>query len=173
MSGQQPAVWVRYGDGATRTVPLDQVRADAFAESVPWRRFRSRRGQRHLSGRYWSSTTGGHVVYESRLELARLLLADFDPQVAGIWAQPCRVEATVGGVARGQRNLSTHTWTCTRPPPASSSPARRAPRSRCGSTRTPIVGEPTALRLTVSRSAPPTTPAAIADLARIDDADVE
>lgn len=41
------------------------------------------------------------MVYESRLELARLLLADFDPQVAGIWAQPCRVEATVGGVARG------------------------------------------------------------------------
>jgi hypothetical protein len=30
----------------------------------------------------------GHVVHESRLELARLLLADFDPDVVGIAAQP-------------------------------------------------------------------------------------
>jgi hypothetical protein len=29
-----------------------------------------------------------------------LLLADFDPQVAGIWAQPCRLVATVGGSQR-------------------------------------------------------------------------
>ncbi|HET9966639.1 MAG TPA: hypothetical protein VFQ68_00300, partial [Streptosporangiaceae bacterium] len=40
-----------------------------------------RQGQAHYSGWYWSATTGGHVVYESRLELARLLMADFDPQV--------------------------------------------------------------------------------------------
>jgi hypothetical protein len=33
-------------------------------------------------------TTGWHVVYESRLELARLLLADFDPDVVAIAAQP-------------------------------------------------------------------------------------
>jgi hypothetical protein len=31
---------------------------------------------------------GGHVIYESRLELARLLLADFDRDVAAIAAQP-------------------------------------------------------------------------------------
>lgn len=30
----------------------------------------------------------GHVIYESRLELARLLLADADPDVVGIVAQP-------------------------------------------------------------------------------------
>jgi hypothetical protein len=94
-------VWIRYGEGVTRAVPLDQVRAEQFADSMPWRRFRSRKGQLHLSGRHWSSTTGCHVVYESRLELARLLLADFDPDVAGIWAQPCRLEATIGGAARG------------------------------------------------------------------------
>jgi hypothetical protein len=40
------------------------------------------------------------VVYESRLELARLLLADFDSDVVGVWAQPCRLVATVGGVER-------------------------------------------------------------------------
>ena len=50
------------------------------------------RGQRHLPGWYWSATTGGHLVYESRLELARLLLADFDPEVVGIAAQPFLVQ---------------------------------------------------------------------------------
>ncbi|MET7740308.1 hypothetical protein [Streptomyces sp. NPDC005385] len=38
----------------------------------------------HYSGDYASATTGGQVVYESRLELARLLLADFDPSVCGM-----------------------------------------------------------------------------------------
>jgi hypothetical protein len=36
------------------------------------------------------------VVYESRLELARLLLADFDPQVTAIAAQPFLVTAPSG-----------------------------------------------------------------------------
>jgi hypothetical protein len=31
---------------------------------------------------------GRHVVYESRLELARMMLADFDPEVVAIVAQP-------------------------------------------------------------------------------------
>jgi len=44
-----------------------------------------------MPGWYWSATTGGHLVYESRLELARLLLADFDPDVVGIAAQPLLV----------------------------------------------------------------------------------
>jgi hypothetical protein len=35
-----------------------------------------------------------------RLELARLLLADFDPQVEQIYAQPFRLAARVGGRAR-------------------------------------------------------------------------
>ncbi len=37
------------------------------------------------------------MVYESRLELARLLLADFDPQIQQIYAQPFRLVARVGG----------------------------------------------------------------------------
>jgi hypothetical protein len=44
------------------------------------------------------------VVYESRLKLARLLLADFDPEVPGILAQPCRLAARVGG--RAQSHVS-------------------------------------------------------------------
>ena len=72
-------------------MPLAELTAAVVLSAVPWRTIRSRRGQRHLPGLYWSATTGGHVVYESRLELARLLLADFDPDVVGIAAQPLLV----------------------------------------------------------------------------------
>src|SRR5690349_24944495 len=79
---------------------LGQLRRQHFDGSVPWRRFRSRQGQAHLSGSYWAATTGGHVVYESRLELARLLLADFDRDVVDIYAQPCRLVAHCDGRQR-------------------------------------------------------------------------
>ena len=68
--------------------------------AVPWRKARSARGQVHYPGFFWSATMGAHVVYESRLELARLLLADFDRDVAGIAAQPFLLRARVGGRAR-------------------------------------------------------------------------
>jgi hypothetical protein len=74
-----------------RVVAADQVRLEHFAGSVPWRRWRSYHGQQNLSGSYWAATVGDHVVYESRLELERLLLADFDPQVTAMWAQPTPV----------------------------------------------------------------------------------
>lgn len=51
-------------------------------------------------GRYWSATQDGHVVYESRLELARLLLADFDTSVSQIVAQPFLLVASVDGKQR-------------------------------------------------------------------------
>ena len=54
-------------------------------------------GQRHYSGTYWSATMGDHVIYESRLELARLLFADFDPSVRRIVAQPFLLKAEVEG----------------------------------------------------------------------------
>ncbi len=75
-----------------REMPLADLTAVVVLSAVPWRTVRSRRGQRHLPGWYWSATTGGHVVYESRLELARLLLADFDIDVVGIAAQPFLVQ---------------------------------------------------------------------------------
>ncbi|WP_186246592.1 hypothetical protein [Mycobacterium kubicae] len=37
---------------------------------------------------YWSSTEEWHVIYESRLELALLLYANFDDDVGGVLAQP-------------------------------------------------------------------------------------
>ena len=71
---------------------MGELTAAAVLSAVPWRSVRAYRGQRHLPGWYWAATTGGHVVYESRLELARLLLADFDCDVAGIAAQPLLVQ---------------------------------------------------------------------------------
>ena len=82
---------VRFADGSTREMPLPELTATLVLSAVPWRAIRSHRGQAHLPGLYWSSTTGAHVVYESRLELARLLLADFDREVVGIAAQPLLV----------------------------------------------------------------------------------
>jgi hypothetical protein len=67
---------------------LARLPADDVLAGLPVREFRSYHGQRHYSGWYWSATTGGHVVYESRLELARLLLADQDPDVVAMAAQP-------------------------------------------------------------------------------------
>jgi hypothetical protein len=96
----EATVWIRFDADVTGAVPLDQVRLRDFTGAVPWRRWRSHHGQAHLSGSYWSATIGGHLIYESRLELARLLLADFDPQVVGIWAQPCRLVAAVDGRQR-------------------------------------------------------------------------
>jgi len=95
-----PSARIRGADESERVVDFGVLRRRHFEESVPWRRFRSHKGQKHLSGSYWSATTGDFVVYESRLELARLLLADFDPTVVMIYAQPCLVEAPVEGRVR-------------------------------------------------------------------------
>ncbi|WAX78338.1 TnsA-like heteromeric transposase endonuclease subunit [Streptomyces sp. KMM 9044] len=68
---------------------------DVFEPSTPWRTFRWRYGQKHYSGTYWSSTMRDHVVYESRLELTRLLYADFDQDVTAVFAQPFLLSTTV------------------------------------------------------------------------------
>ena len=64
---------------------------------LPVREFRWYKGRQHYSGWYWSATMNGHVVYESRLELARIMLADFDPAVTGMAAQPFQLTGPDGG----------------------------------------------------------------------------
>ncbi|ROZ42909.1 TnsA-like heteromeric transposase endonuclease subunit [Rhodococcus sp. WS3] len=81
----------RFADTSMQRLPVDDVLA-----GLPVREFRSYRGRRHYSGWYWSATTGGHVVYESRLELARLILADQDSDVVAIAAQPFLMEGFDG-----------------------------------------------------------------------------
>ena len=49
---------------------------------------------------YWASTVSDHVIYESRLELARLLMADFDKSVNHIVAQPFVLQTELRGKTR-------------------------------------------------------------------------
>jgi hypothetical protein len=87
------AVRVQYRQAAGQVVDttLDHAVLGELAGSAPVREFRWYRGQPHYSGWYWSSTMQGLVAYESRLELARIMLADFDPQVTAIAGQPFRL----------------------------------------------------------------------------------
>lgn len=91
---------LRMADGGEASFPLRQVQGRQVVAAVPWRKARSARGQAHYPGYFWSATTGGHVIYESRLELARLLLADFDRDVTAIAAQPFLLQARVTGAGR-------------------------------------------------------------------------
>jgi hypothetical protein len=98
-----PAVQVeaRYRRGSELvTCSLDRLSVDAVLAAGPAREFRWFRGRRHYSGWYFSSTVGGLVAYESRLELARIQLADFDPDVVGIAAQPFQLTGREGTVRR-------------------------------------------------------------------------
>jgi hypothetical protein len=86
-------------------VPLGDARAADLAAAEPWRTFRWHRGivlddQSHYSDWWWSSTTSRYVIYESRLELARLILADFDSSVRVIVAQPFQIETRTEGRVR-------------------------------------------------------------------------
>lgn len=79
--------WVTV-DGESRRSGLDAVGSVAFEDGLPVRRFFARKGQRHLSGRWWCATTGRHVGFESWLERDHAMLLDFDSSVVGIAAQP-------------------------------------------------------------------------------------
>jgi hypothetical protein len=85
-----PHTVMKYKDRANNEVELLWREADlkAVVEGQPWRRFPWYLGQRNYSGSYWSATERGMVGYESRLELAHLVLADFDTNVQRIASQP-------------------------------------------------------------------------------------
>lgn len=87
-------------DGEIVHVPPWMLTPSLMADTQPFRKFRSYKGQRHYSGTYWSATEFGHVIYESRLELSRLLIADFDPTVDRIYAQPLMIRARIYERAR-------------------------------------------------------------------------
>lgn len=86
-----PSGWLvrlKQPDGTEHEMSLFSVRREDVLAAVPWRAFRPHRGQPHYSGVYWSSTTRDHVPYESRHEMGRVILADFDRAVVDIKAQP-------------------------------------------------------------------------------------
>lgn len=95
-----PTVRVRRPTGDIDSVALHDVSVDGLTAGVPWREFRWYRKQRHFPGSYWSATMCAPVGYESRLELASLLGADFDADVVWIGSQPCLLEGVDGDRVR-------------------------------------------------------------------------
>jgi hypothetical protein len=93
---------VRYRDATGEFVDtsLAGVQVTDVIEGQPVREFRSYKGRRHYSGWYWSSTVARMVAYESRMELARILLADFEPAVTAMAAQPFQIIGDDGGQRR-------------------------------------------------------------------------
>lgn len=87
----------RTAGDSVETLDWDEAAAVLAAPLAPWRTFRWWYGQQHYSGTYWSRTQQDHVIYESRLELARLIYADFNHNVTSIAAQPFLLEAEVDG----------------------------------------------------------------------------
>ncbi len=85
---------IRYRDSRGEIVDalLRTIDTASLFEGAPIRVPASYHGQRHHPGEYWTATTRTHVLYESRLELLRLQLADFDPTVVAIAAQPFCLE---------------------------------------------------------------------------------
>jgi hypothetical protein len=86
-----------------------------FADTQPTRRIRTRKGQRHLPGRWWPATDGRHIGYESWLERDQLMWLDWDravpgppPSRSGCGGQPkkaspgrtCRTTSLSAAVAR-------------------------------------------------------------------------
>jgi hypothetical protein len=81
-------------DGALHRVPLAEAAVVRFADTQPTRRIRTRKGQRHLPGRWWSATDGRHIGYESWLERDQLMGLDWDWAVTGTASQPFRLRWT-------------------------------------------------------------------------------
>lgn len=104
-------VRIRRSEDLVDVFSLGDVRLRMFDTAVPWRVFRWYRKQRHFSGSYWSATMDAPVGYESRLEYANLLLADFDPRVEWILSQPFLIEGLDRGTPRKHipDYLITHT----------------------------------------------------------------
>lgn len=100
MSAVLARVSFRTESGVAEDKPWASVDSALLSNTVPWRTFRWYKGQRHYSGIYWSATMRDHVVYESRLELSRLIFADFDSAVQRILAQPFLLKAQVDGKIR-------------------------------------------------------------------------
>ncbi|TGD36783.1 TnsA-like heteromeric transposase endonuclease subunit [Brevibacterium aurantiacum] len=87
-------------EGTSVATTVGAVDMTQLSRGLPVRSPRSYARQRHYPGLFWSATTGGHIPYESRLELDRLWVADFDPRVAWISGQPMWLSGRDGNAIR-------------------------------------------------------------------------
>jgi hypothetical protein len=84
-------------DGSRVTGQWESLDAEAVAAGLPWRTFPWYLGQKNYAGLYWCATQSAPVGYESRLELSRLMLADFDATARKIVSQPFQLRGMVAG----------------------------------------------------------------------------
>ena len=84
-------------DGSRVTGQWESLDAEAVAAGLPWRTFPWYLGQKNHAGLYWCATQSAPVGYESRLELSRLMLADFDATARKIVSQPFQLRGMVAG----------------------------------------------------------------------------
>jgi hypothetical protein len=75
-------------DGTRHQEPLAACVTARLEDALPVRSFSWAKGASHFPGSWWSSTTGGHVGFESWLERDHVMAMDFDPGVTGIASQP-------------------------------------------------------------------------------------
>lgn len=80
--------------------PFGAVDLEDLLAAGPWRTLRWYKGQKHFSGSFMSVTEGALVIYESLLELACLLEADFDWSVSRTIAQPFLRTVRIDGTER-------------------------------------------------------------------------
>lgn len=89
------------GSSSPVAVSLPGAARVAFENVAPVRRLMAYQGQWSKPGYYLMSNTGDLVSYESRFEMAHLMLLDRDPTVTAICSQPFRVHwRNPGGQAR-------------------------------------------------------------------------
>jgi hypothetical protein len=84
-------------DGQEVSTSWSELDADVVVKGRPWRNFPWYLGQRNYSGRYWCATERRLVGYESRLELSRLMMVDFDRSSRSVARQPFWLRAKVAG----------------------------------------------------------------------------
>ncbi len=65
-------------EGTSVATTVGAVDSTRLSKGLPVRSPRSYARQRHYPGLFWSATTNDHIPFESRLELDRLWLADFE-----------------------------------------------------------------------------------------------
>ncbi|WP_181272629.1 TnsA-like heteromeric transposase endonuclease subunit [Brevibacterium oceani] len=87
-------------EGTSVATTVGAVDSTRLSKGLPVRSPRSYARQRHYPGLFWSATTNDHIPYESRLELDRLWLADFDRQVTWISGQPMWLSGRDGEAIR-------------------------------------------------------------------------
>lgn len=88
LSSLRPSVVRIDQQGHRKECSLSDIAYMELTDLAPVRQVTAYKGQRHMPGRYWFSTTGEHVIYESRMEMKALLMLDFDPEVVEVAAQP-------------------------------------------------------------------------------------